>query len=368
MQRRSFLKHAGMGAMAGSAAVAAPVFAQDMPSLSWRLASGFNPELEALYGAGEAFCKYVGEATGGKFSIRQSPGGEIAPDTTVLDAVSNHTVDCGHGFSSAYFDKAPALCFDSAVPFGLNARQMNAWMFEGDGLKLTRELFKPHKIVNLPMGNTGVQMGGWYRKEIKTLEDLKGVRMQTAGLAGEVLARLGVAPQQLAAAELAASLEKDALDAVQAASPVDDEALGLQKLAKYYYYPGWWAGGVQASLYINEAAWEKLPKHYRSAIESASRAVHVGVTASYDARNPAAMRRLAAAGAELRAFPRAVLDAAFEASVQVCQAWSDKDPAFKTLHENYMGFQDDVLPWFRISENASDQYLMSMALAVRRRR
>ncbi len=368
MQRRSFLKHAGMGAVAGGAVVAAPVFAQDMPSVSWRLASSFNPKFETLHGAGKAFCKYVDEATGGKFGIRQSPASEAAPDTPLLDAVSNNTVDCGHGFSSAYFDKEPALCFDSAVPFGLNARQMNAWMFEGDGLKLTRELFKPHKVVNLPMGNTGVQMGGWSCKEIKTLEDLKGLRILTSGLAGEVLARLGVAPQQVAAAELAASFEKDALDAVEAASPVDDEALGLQKLAKYYYYPGWREGGAQASLYINEAAWEKLPKHYRSAVESASRAVHMGVTARYDARNPAALGRLTAAGAELRAFPRAVLDAAFEASAQVYQALSDKDPKFKALYENYMGFRDDLLPWFRISENAYDQYLMSMALALRRRR
>ncbi|OZI77508.1 TRAP transporter substrate-binding protein [Bordetella genomosp. 12] len=366
MQRRSFLKHASLGAAAGGAVVAAPALAQDMPSVSWRLASSFKPGLPTLYGAGEAFCRYVDEASGGRFRIRPSAQG--SDGVQVFEAVAGGAVDCGHGFASACFAKDPALCFDSAVPFGMNARQMNAWMLEADGLKLTRDLYQPHQIINLPLGNTGVQMGGWYRKEIKTLADLKGVRMLTAGLAGEVLARLGVVPQQVAADEVAGALGKDTLDAVEAASPSDDEALGLQKLAPYYYYPSWWEGGAQATLYISAPAWDKLPRHYRSLVEAASRAAHASVTARYDARNPAALSRLTAAGAQLRAFPRAVLDAAFEASTEVYRALADKDPRFKAIHGNYMGFRDQLLPWFRVSESAYDQYLMSMALAAGRQR
>lgn len=367
MQRRSFLKHAGLGAVAGSAAaIAAPAFAQDMPSLTWRLASSFGRDQEILFGTAETFSKYVSEATGGKFSIKVSPTGDLAPAAEVLDAVSKATAECGHGFSSAYFEKQAAFSFDTGVPFGLNARQMNAWMYEGDGLKLTRELFSAHQIINLPLGNTGVRMGGWYRKEIKTIADLKGLKMGVGGFAAEVLQRLGVEPHTVVPAELAAALEKGELDGVDLAGPADDEKLGLAKVAKFYYYPAWWEGGAQASLYINQPAWEKLPKNYQAVIDSASRAAHMGMTARYDARNPAALQRLTAAGAELRAFPRSIIDLAFEASAKLYQELSAKDPKFKTLCDNYMGFRDQLTPWFSMAEGRYDQYL-GVALSARRR-
>ncbi|AEE68164.1 solute binding protein [Bordetella pertussis] len=365
MQRRSFLKHAGLGAVAGSAAVAAPVFAQDAPTLNWRMASSFPRSLDTLFGTGEIFVKFVSEATGGKFNIRQFPGGEIVPALQVMDAVSNNTIECGHTVSYYYYGKDPAYCFDSAVPFGLNARQMNAWMFDGDGMKLTREMFKPLKIVNFPMGNTGVQMGGWYRKEIKSPEDLKGLKMRTAGFAGEVLSRMGVVPQQLAGGDVYPSLEKGTLDAVEFVGPYDDEKLGFNKVAKYYYYPGWWEGGPQVSLYLNEGAWEGLPKSYQAIVEAASRVAHVAMTSRYDALNPPALRKLIAGGAELRAFPRSVMDASYEAALTVYKEFSDKDPKFKAIYENYMGFRDSVVPWFRLAEGSYDQYL-GVAMAGRK--
>jgi len=366
MQRRSFITKAGLGALAGSAAVATPVFAQDSPTINWRMASSFPRSLDALFGTGEVFCKYISEMTGGKFNIRHFPGGEIVPALQVMDAVSNNTIECGHTVSYYYYGKDPVFCFDSAVPFGLNARQMNAWMFDGDGTKLTRQMFAPHKIVNFPMGNTGTQMGGWYRREIKTVEDLKGLKMRTAGFAGEVLSRMGVVPQQIAGGDIYPSLEKGTLDAVEFVGPYDDEKLGFNKVAKYYYFPGWWEGGPQVSLYVHDAALQGLPKHYQAIVEAASRVAHVSMTSRYDALNGPALRRLVAGGAELRAFPREVMDASFAAANTVYKEFCDRDPKFKAMFDNYMAFRDEVVPWFRVAEGSYDQFLGN-ALASRRK-
>lgn len=357
MQRRSFLKQAGVGAAAGTAALAAPVFAQDAPTLNWRLPTSFPRSLEALYGTAEQMCRHISEATGGKFNIRPFPGGEIVPALQVLDAVQNGTVECGQTVSYYYYGKDPILCFDAAVPFGLNARQMNAWMFMGDGMKLTRDMFKNYNIINFPMGNTGVQMGGWFRSEIKTVADLKGLKMRTAGFAGEVLSRLGVVPQQLAGGDVYPALEKGTLDAVEFVGPFDDEKLGFNKVAQYYYYPGWWEGGPQISMYINDKSWNALPKAYQAVVEAATRQALVDTLARYDAGNAPALRRLIANGAQLRAFPREVMDASWDAANTVYKEFSDRDPKFKAMYDNYMGFRDSSVPWFRVAEGSYDQYL-----------
>ncbi|OAE64004.1 ABC transporter substrate-binding protein [Achromobacter xylosoxidans] len=356
MQRRSFLKRASLGAVAG-AAVSSPAFAQDMPSISWRLSSGFPSALDLRVGAAESFCKFVAESTAGKFNIRHFPDGEVVAAADLMEAVSTKKVECGHVSSRRYHAKNPAFSFDAAVPFGLNARQMNAWMSEGEGLRLTRELFKPEKIINFPLGNTGAQMGGWYIKEIKREGDLKDLKMQVDGLAGEVLSRLGVAPQQVDLATLTQAFEKDGLQAVAGAGAYEDAKLGLNKVAKYYYAPGWWAGGEQLSLYINDEAWNQLPKHYQAVVQAAALAAHTAATARYDALNPQALAQLTANGAQVRAFPRSIMDAAFEASQQVYKDLSAKDPRFKALHDSYMGFRDSEMPWFRLTEGAFGQYL-----------
>ncbi|WP_313625605.1 ABC transporter substrate-binding protein [Achromobacter sp.] len=363
MQRRSFLKRASLGAVAG-AAVSTPAFAQDMPSVSWRLSSGFPSALDLRVGAAENFCKFVSESTGGKFNIRHFPDGEIVAAADLMEAVSTKKVECGHVSSRLYYAKNPAFCFDAAVPFGLNARQMNAWMSEGEGLRLTRELFKPEKIINFPLGNTGAQMGGWHVKEIKRPGDLKDLKMRVGGLAGDVLAKLGVAPQQADMAKLAEAFEKDGLQAVAGAGAYDDAKLGLNKVAKYYYAPGWWAGGEQLSLYINDEAWSKLPKNYQAVLQAAAMAAHAATTARYDAQNPQALTQLTSNGAQVRAFPRSIMDAAFEASQQVYKDLGAKDPRFKALHDSYMGFRDSEMPWFRLTESAYGQYL-GVALSAR---
>ncbi len=367
MQRRSFLKKAGFGAVAGAATLAAPAIAQENPKITWRMTSTYGPSLPPLFSTAELFCKMVEEGSGGNFNIRLYPGGELVPGFGVMDAVGNRTVECGQTASYYYYGKDPSFCFDTAVPFGLNARQMFSWMYEGDGMALMRELFAPRNIINFPLGNTGTQMGGWYRKEIKSIEDLKGLKMRTAGFAGEVLARLGVVPQQIAPGDIYPSLEKGTLDAVEFVGPLDDEALGLQKVAKYYYYPGWWEGSAQVSLYVHDGAYNELPAQYQSLVETAARAAGTNLLAKYDAHNPAALRRLIASGAVLKAFPRDVMDASFEAANVLFQEFCDKDPMFKKIHDNYMAFRDDVMPWFsQVAEGSYDRYLGG-ALASRRK-
>lgn len=365
MQRRSFLKKAGLGAVAGTATLAAPAIAQDNPKINWKMASSYGPSLPPLFSTAQLFTKMVEEASGGNFNIRLYPGGEIVPAFEVMDAVGNGTVECGQTASYYYYGKDPSFCFDTAVPFGLNARQMFSWMYEGNGTKLLRELFATRNIVNFPLGNTGTQMGGWYRKEIKTPDDLKGLKMRTAGFAGEVLARMGVIPQQVPPGDIYPSLEKGTLDAVEFVGPVDDEALGLQKVAKYYYYPGWWEGSAQVSAYINDKAFAELPKQYQSIIETAARAAGTNLIAKYDAHNAAALRRLIADGAVLRSFSREVMDASLEASNALFKEFCDRDPMFKKIHDDYMGFRDEVVPWFRVAEGSYDNYLGAALQAKR---
>lgn len=360
MQRRSFLKKATLGAAAGGATLAAPVFAQDAPTLNWRLASSFPRSADAIYSGGENVAKYVSEATGGKFTIRAFPAGEIVPALQVLDAVQNATIECGHTASYYYYGKDPALCFDGAVPFGLNTRQMNAWMRVGDGLKLTRELFQKYNVVNFPCGYSGTQMGGWFRNEIKSVDDLKGLKFRASAFAGAVLSRLGVVPQQIAGGDIYPALEKGTIDAAEWIGPYDDEKLGFHKVAKNYYFPGWWEGTLQVSLYVNQDAYNKLPKHYQAVLAQASAAATNDMIAKYDAENPAALRRLVSQGAQLRAFPKAVMDACYAEATKVYEEFSAKDPMFKKLYESMVSFRDNEIPWFRVAEGSYDGYMSTV--------
>lgn len=357
MERRSFLKKAGMGAIAGTAVIGAPAVAQENPAVKWRMVSSFPRSLPALYGTGEKFVKYVKEMSGGQFQIDSFPPGEIVPALQVMDAVSNGTVQAGHTCGYYYFGKSPAFCFDTAVPFGLTARQMNAWMIEGNGMKLLRELFGQVNIVNFMLGNTAAQMGGWYRKEIKTIDDFKGLKMRTSGMNGELLSRLGVVPQQIAGGDIYPSLEKGTLDAVEFVGPYDDEKLGFVKVAPYYYYPGFWEAGPQVSLYTNKDAYEALPAHYKAIIDAASRSASADMLAVYDSQNPQALRRLIASGAKLNEFPREIMEVAYTKAQEMFKEYSDKDPMFKKIYDDYIAFRDDLAPWFNVVEGSYTRFL-----------
>src|SRR6267378_2909307 len=292
MRRRSLI--AGAGAALAASGLPKPAIAQSQPEIKWRLASSFPKSLDTLYGGGEQVAKRVAEATDNKFQIRVFAAGEIVPAFQVLDAVQNNTVEMGHTASYYFVGKDPTFAFDSTIPFGMNARQMNAWMTHGGGLQLLRDFFKDYNVHNLPAGNTGAQMGGWFRKEIKTVADLQGLKFRIGGLGGAVLAKLGVVTQQIPGGDIYPALEKGTIDAAEWVGPYDDEKLGFYKVAKYYYYPGWWEGTAQLSLYVNLQQWQSLPKNYQTVVEAASGEAYNWVLAKYDAENPAALRRLVA--------------------------------------------------------------------------
>ncbi|TVO63042.1 TRAP transporter substrate-binding protein [Denitromonas ohlonensis] len=357
MERRSFLKKTGVGIAAG--AVAAPAIAQGLPEIQWRLASSFPKSLDTIYGAAEMFQSRVAAATGGKFQIRVFAGGEIVPAFSVMDAVKDGTVECGHTASYYFFGKDPAFALDTAVPFGLNAREFNAWFMHGGGKELLREFFAGYNIMNFPMGNTAAQMGGWFRKEIKSVKDLDGLKFRVGGFAGKVLSKLGTVPQQIPGGDIYPSLEKGTIDAAEWIGPYDDEKLGFQKVAQFYYYPGWWEGGPNLSLYINQDKWKALPEEYKNIIEAAAAEANVDMLAKYDAKNPDALKRLVAGGAKLRPFPRDVMDASYKAAQEVYAETTAASPAFKKIYEAMVKFRDDQNLWHSVADGNFDRFMQT---------
>ena len=357
MQRRSFLKKAGAGLAVG--AVAAPALAQNSPTIKWRLTSSFPKSLDTIYGAAEVFARRVSEATGGKFAIQVFAGGELVPGLQAMDAVKDGTVECCHTASYYYVGKDPTFAFDTAVPFGMNNRQMDAWYRVGNGMKLMREFFGGHGLVNFPCGNTGVQMGGWFRKEIKTAKDFDGLKMRIGGFAGQVIRRLGAVPQQIAGGDIYPALEKGTIDAAEWIGPYDDQKLGFNKVAKYYYYPGWWEGGPQLSLLVNKKAWDALPKEYKAIVEIAAADAHIEMMADYDGKNPYALKQLIAAGAQLRPFPKEVMDACYKAAQEVYAETAANNANFKKIYEDYRKFMSDSNLWFRVAEAQFSNYMFS---------
>jgi TRAP-type mannitol/chloroaromatic compound transport system substrate-binding protein len=357
MERRSFLKKAAVGAAAG--AVAAPSLAQSQPTINWRLASSFPKSLDTLFGTAEVFSKRVSQLTGGKMNIRVFAGGEIVPALQVVDAVQNNTVEMGHTAPYYYFGKDPTFAFDCAVPFGMNSRQQTAWFDQGGGRDLLREFYKDYGVINFLGGNTGAQMGGWFRKEINTINDIKGLKMRISAFAGRVMAPLGLVPQQLAGADIYPALEKGTLDAVEWTTPYDDEKLGFYKVAPFYYAPGWWEAGAQLSFYIGMKEWEKLPKEYQYAIEAASYEAHVTMQAEYDAKNPAALARLIKNGAKMRFFSKEIMEACYKAAQTTMEEEASKNAKFKKIWEPYKRFQRDQNQWFSVAEVPLQNFMVS---------
>jgi TRAP-type mannitol/chloroaromatic compound transport system substrate-binding protein len=360
MERRKFLGRSAVGAIAAASLASGfpkPAIAQSQPEIKWRLASSFPKSLDTIYGGGEVIANRVAAATDGEFQIRVFAAGEIVPGLQVLDAVENGTVEAGHSASYYYFGKDPTFAFDAAVPFGLNARQQNAWMYYGGGLELMREFFKGYNIIQFPAGNTGAQMGGWFRKEISSVDDLKGLKFRIGGFAGKVLVKLGVVPQQIAGGDIYPALEKGTIDAAEWVGPYDDEKLGFFKVAKYYYYPGWWEGCTQASLYVNIAKWESLPKPYQAILEASAAEANVRMIAKYDTQNMPALRQLVANGTVLRPFSREIMEASYKAAFELYDETAAKNEKFKKVYEPWKKFRAEQYLWFRVAENSFDNFV-----------
>jgi TRAP-type mannitol/chloroaromatic compound transport system substrate-binding protein len=357
LSRRDFI--AGAGAVSATAAAQAVAQAPALPNIKWRCTSSFPKSLETIYGGAETLSKRVAAITGGKFQIQVFAAGEIVPAFGAADAVQNATVECCHTASYYFVGKNKTFAFDTTLPFGLNQRQQNAWMYYGGGLQLVREYFKEFNFISFPGGNTGVQMGGWWKKEIKSLADVKGVKFRIAGLGGDVFARLGVIPQQIPGGEIYPSLERGVIDGAEWVGPYDDEKLGFYKAAPHYYYPGWWESNSMYSFYVGLKEWDKLPKEYQAAFEAAAYEANLDMMAEYDFKNPTALRSLVAKGVKLHAFPQDVMRAAQDAAFDLYEEEAAKNAAFKKIYEPWKKFRDDISIWHRVAEQTYSSFVQS---------
>ena len=358
--RRRFVASAALSA--AGLATAGRARAADAPEVTWRLTSSFPKSLDLLYGGAELFARQVHDITGGRFHIDVFPPGDIVPGLQALDAVQAGTVEACQTSLDYDYGKDPAFALPTAFPFGMNARQQTAYALDGGGIDLTNALLADHGAIGYPAGNTGAQMGGFFRKEIKGAGDLAGLRIRAGGLAGRVLQKLGAVPQQTARSEVVAALQGGTLDGVTWVGPYDDARIDdsgkLQKAAPYYYYPGWWRGGSMVHVVFNKAKHDALPEAFKAALRTAALSTHAQVLASYDAANPGALKKLVISGAELRAFPQDLLEAAFKAANEVYREISDGNPRFKAMLDSAMAFRADQYLWWQVSEYTFDNFMI----------
>jgi TRAP-type mannitol/chloroaromatic compound transport system substrate-binding protein len=360
MDRRSFLTKATVGgvAAAGAAALAAPAIAQENPQITWRVASSFPKAFDTIYGAAETMSKYISEMTQGGLTLQVFPAGELVPAFETADAVAAGTVEATHTAPYYFWGKDPTFALGCATPFGMNARQMNAWLYYGGGQDMLNEFYATQGLIGFAAGNTGAQMGGWYRKEITSLADMQGLKMRVGGFAGKVLEKLGVVPQQIPGGEIYQALEKGTIDAAEWVGPYDDEKAGFFKVAPIYHYPGYWEGGPTLTTMFNLAKWNELPAHYQAAIKTACEAANANMLASYDHKNPTALKSLVANGAQLKPFPQDVLAGAFEAANATYAEISATNENFKKIKESQDAFKRDAYLWAQIAEYNYDTFMM----------
>ncbi|MDQ4062163.1 MAG: TRAP transporter substrate-binding protein [Pseudomonadota bacterium] len=356
MDRRSFLTATGAGLAATT--LAAPAIAQSMPEVKWRCTSSFPKSLDTLYGGAEYMAERIKAMSDGKFQIQVFAAGEIVPGLQALDAAQNNTVEMCHTASYYYVGKDPTFAFGTALPFGLNTRQQMAWMYHGGGAKLLQEFYDKYNVVHFPAGQTGCQMGGWFHKEIKTVQDLQGLKMRIGGFAGRVMEKVGVVAQQIAGGDIYPALEKGTIDAAEWVGPYDDEKLGFYKVAPYYYYPGWWEGCAQVQAFINKQQWDGLPKVYKEMVQTAAAEANNWMMAKYDVQNPQALKRLLSQGIKLQPFPQEVLQACYKAAHELYDETAAKNPNFKKVYEAFKVFRGDEWEWFKVAEFYFDYFMI----------
>lgn len=344
-----------VAASLAAVAAASPAFGQQTSEVvKWRLTSSFPKSLDTLYGASQTIARVVGEMTEGKFTITPYGAGEIVPGLQVLDAVSNGTVECGHTYTGYYIGKNPSFVFDGSVPFGLTPRMHNAWMMYGDGRKLMDEVYDGFNVVALPAGQTGGQMFGWFRKELKTPADFSGLKIRTAGFGGKVFAKLGAVPQQIAGGDIYPAMERGTLDACEWVGPYDDEKLGFNKVAKFYYTPGVMELEANNVVMANKQAWAALPPRYQAALKYAGYYAMTDMMASYDAKNAQAIARLVASGTQLSVLPEDVIKALRVALESVLDEEANGNAQFKKILANWRQFRAEQHRWFSIADTRAE--------------
>src|SRR5713101_1428248 len=361
MKRREFLKAAGVGI--ATSTIAAPAIAQSMPELRWRLTASWPKSLDTLYGGCEYFAKRIAEITDNRFQIQVFAAGEIVPGLQVLDAVQNGTVEMGNTASYYYFGKDPTFTFGSSVPFGPNMRINHAWYMLGGGKEILNEFYKGYNVVSLLAGNTGCQMGGWFRKELTSVDDLKGLKFRIGGFAGRVLQKMGAVPQQIAGGDIYPALEKGTIDGAEWVGPYDDEKLGFYKVAPHYYYPGWWEGGPMLLSFVNLDKWNSLPKYYQSVLEPTGHYANKWMMTKHDQANPMALKPLLANGTKLHAFSPPIMEASLKAAKELHNEVSASNADFKKVYESLSAFASNGYQWFQVAEVGYDNFMARHALS-----
>ncbi|MCP4577548.1 MAG: TRAP transporter substrate-binding protein [Deltaproteobacteria bacterium] len=354
MERRDFLKKAGIGAAAAVAAttVNAPaILAQK--NYRWKMVTTWPSGLPVLQTGCERLAKLVGELSGGRLKIDVYAAGELVPAMGIFDAVSNGTVQAGSGAAYYWAGKTAAAQWFSAVPFGMNAQGMSAWFHAGDGLKLWEETYAPFNLIPRPGGSTGVQMGGWFNKKINSIADFKGLKMRIPGLGGKVLAKAGATVVLSPGGEIFTNLERGVIDATEWVGPLHDNRMGFYQAAKYYYYPGWHEPGTYLEYFFNKKAYESLPKDLQAILDTACMANELWCLAQFDARNGAALVELIKKHkVELLKYPDSVMDALRKLSKEVVAEQAAKDAMSKKVSAGFEAFQKQVGPWYTVSEKA----------------
>ncbi|WMT73474.1 TRAP transporter substrate-binding protein [Bradyrhizobium sp. Ash2021] len=355
MKRRELIT--GIGTAAAAGILSAPAIAQQQPELNWRIVS-VAPKTQALfYNACVTFSKMVADLTDGKFKIQVFGPGEIVPALAIFDAVQNQTIEMGYTASYFSIGREPTFALGSSLPFGPNARLQHAW-FRAGGLDLLNEFYKKQDTIMFPGGNTGAQMFGWFRKELKSKESLQGLKMRVGGLGGTILSRLGVVPQQLPTGDTYAALERGTIDAVEVTGPFDDERFGFQKVAPFYYYPSFSEGNVELGFFISLSKWNGLPKQYQSAIRAACSFAADEALAGYDGEQTEPLRRLLANGTQLRQVPSDITDAARVEALALYDELSAKSEDFKKIYTHYRDFTANAYQWWQVAEYGYDSMML----------
>ncbi|BAY07675.1 TRAP transporter substrate-binding protein [Calothrix sp. NIES-2098] len=355
MKRREVLNTAAIASVTAATVAScartgtSPNVQTGLPNVRWRMATSWPKSLGTFIGA-ETVSKRVAEMTNGRFKITPFAAGELVPGLQVLDAVQAGTVECGHTSSYYYIGKSPALAFATSVPFGLNAQQQYAWLYQGGGLEAIQKVYTNFNVISFPAGSTGAQMGGWFKREIKSVADLKGLKMRIPGLGGQVMSRLGVNVQVLPGGEIYLALDRGAIDAAEWVGPYDDEKLGLHKAAQFYYYPGWWEPGPTLDILVNLNAWKRLPKEYQEVLKTASAEANLNMLSQYDALNGEALIRLKSAGTKLVPYSQEIMQAAQKISFEIFDENASKDASFKQVYEQWKAFRQNIFSWNRINE------------------
>lgn len=359
--RRQFLTTiAAGGALSAANGLASPAVAQSQPKLSWRLTSAFPESLELMQDAAVVFTQHIAQATDNNFKIEILPAGKLVTPIDAADAVTKGKVQMAHTASSYYWGKDPTFALGTGLPFGLNARQMNAWMYEGGGLEQMNEFYARFNIFAVPAGSTGCQMGGWWREEINSLAELRGKKVRVGGFAGKIAKKLGFEPIRMIGDDIFEALKSGKLDAAEWVGPYDDEKLLLYKVAKNYYYPGWWETGPLTHIFINKASWETLPKAYRAIVIAAGSLANTTMLARYDAKNPAALKRLLRKGVQLKPFSREIMEAAFAHAEDIYAETAAANSNFKRVFDNWKQFRADQYLWSQVAELGIDVFQAEM--------